>query len=634
LVIATPSMWWDAVKLHHDRLPIWRGDWTDFWNFGSISSAREQAVNRMSRVRLAGADALQAVLGGGLDAAEAGEETPPPQGAADDRWLARTFDRYRDEAWRNLNLWDEHTWGADISIRGPEVEDTLSQWHHKAQFAYRSRSLSLMLQRDALAALARRVARENKEDLMVFNPLPWARTVMGPVLPGVLEPRGTPEDSTAGRHFQDRYDRTRLYAAHDEHGGSYLAPVEVPAFGYAVAPRDKVVALEKQPAYSEDAVVENGRFRVAFDRERGGVASLVEIATGREWVDPATGYTLGGYVHEEVADRSHPWPRHLLCHLDWQGQIEIPRAWKPGWRARREGAHRVTSHRVYRTNGGAVVEQQIEAPAVTGYTQRVFLPDYADWIEFEAEWEMSQDVHPEATYLAFPFALPGATARFDAGGQAVIPEADQLPGVCRDYFTAQGWADFNDGERGVMVAVPENPLIQLGDFHFGHNQYHFNLERSLFLGWVTNNYWETNFRAHQPGVVYARYRIWPYAGAFDEAQAHRFGLEAAHARPLVNHLQEPAAAGQPLPATGTLLRLPEPPVLTVSMRRAAGDGVLLHLLNASDQPQTAIIGSGLALIRAAWRCNLFGETVEGLPVRTGKVILDLPPRRVTAIRVG
>jgi hypothetical protein len=83
-----------------------------------------------------------------------------------------------------------------------------------------------------------------------------------------------------------------------------------------------------------------------------------------------------------------------------------------------------------------------------------------------------------------------------------------------------------------------------------------------------------------------------------------------------------------------LLRLPEPPVLTVSMRRAAGDGVLLHLLNASDQPQTAIIGSGLALIRAAWRCNLFGETVEGLPVRTGKVILDLPPRRVTAIWVG
>jgi hypothetical protein len=281
--------------------------------------------------------------------------------------------------------------------------------------------------------------------------------------------------------------------------------------------------------------------------------------------------------------------------------------------------------------GGVVVEQQIEAPAVKAYTQRVFLPDYADWVEFEAEWEMSQDVHPEATYLAFPFALPGATARFDAGGQAVIPEADQLPGVCRDYFTTQGWADFNDGERGVLVAVPENPLIQLGGFHFGHNQSRFSLERTLLLGWVTNNYWETNFRAHQPGVVYARYRILPYAGAFDEARAHRFGMEATHARPLVNHLQEPITSGDPLPAAGTLLALPEPPVLMINLRRAAGGGMLLHLLNASDSVRTATVGSGLVTIHTAWRCDLSEETVEELPVRSGDVTLDLPPRRVTAV---
>ena len=63
---------------------------------------------------------------------------------------------------------------------------------------------------------------------------PGPRTVTGPVLPGVLKATQTPEDSTAGRHFQDRLDRTRLYAAHDEHEGSYVAPVEVPAFGYTV----------------------------------------------------------------------------------------------------------------------------------------------------------------------------------------------------------------------------------------------------------------------------------------------------------------------------------------------------------------------------------------------------------------
>ena len=233
------------------------------------------------------------------------------------------------------------------------------------------------------------------------------------------------------------------------------------------------------------------------------------------------------------------------------------RAGTPVARAR-SGCFRIAS---IACRAGRWSSRRYAAPAVRDYIQRVFLPDYADWIELEAEWQMSQDTHPEATYLAFPFALPGATARFDAGGQAVIPEADQLPGVCRDYFTVQNWADFNDGERGVTIAMPENPLIQLGGFHFGHNEYHFDLERALLVGWVTNNYWETNFRAHQPGMVYARYRILPYNGAFDQARAHRFGLEAAH-----------APAGQPLAGAGRRRRGAAPCGDAASPARAAGAG--------------------------------------------------------------
>ena len=44
------------------------------------------------------------------------------------------------------------------------------------------------------------------------------------------------------------------------------------------------------------------------------------------------------------------------------------------------------------------------------------------------------------------------------------------PARCRDYFTVQGWVDFNNGEHGVTIATPENPMVQLGDFHFAHNQ--------------------------------------------------------------------------------------------------------------------------------------------------------------------
>src|SRR5205085_8532203 len=161
--------------------------------------------------------------------------------------------------------------------------------------------------------------------------------------------------------------------------------------------------------------------------------------------------------------------------------------------------------------------------------------------------------------------LPGAAVRLKVGGVVVEPERDQLPGVCRDYFTVQDWLDFNDGTRGVVVALPDNPLVQLGDFHFADDQQTFQLERAQLLGWVTNNYWVTNFQAAQPGRVHARYRLWPYAGPFNEARGHRCGAETAQARLVVQHLGEPPAATTPWPAAGSLLALPTEPVLTLQV---------------------------------------------------------------------
>ncbi|MBK8049893.1 MAG: hypothetical protein IPK16_23995 [Anaerolineales bacterium] len=524
---ATPRMWWSAVKEHLDKLPTYRGDWTDFWNFGSVSSAREQATNRQSRARLRAADAIAAPMMAQV------QDDPDP-------WLARTLALYRETAWHNLHLWDEHTWGADHAVREPDVQEVAAQWNHKAHFAYQARSLSLMLQRDAVAALARQVDAA-PEDLLLVNPLPWPRTVSVDVPSWVTAPRGTPDDSTAGRQFQDHHAQP-LAAPLPQHLGveglrtTYaglrtkrlaLPGVELPAYGYKVVSRDQLVEWAYAPGVaewspptsalprnqraesptqmSEEAVVDNGRHRLVFDRERGGVLSWYDLETKREWVDKSADYRFGSFVHEEVANRDHPFARHLMFHMNWDSDlVERPRGWKPGWNFRRRTPTAVRSHHVFTTPHGIEVIQVLDAPGIVGsLVQSVFLPNYAGWVEFRATWHMGLDSHPEATYLVFPFAVPDAVVRFDLGPQALQPEVDQIPGVCFDYFTVQNWVDFSNDQLGVTVATPDNPMIQLGDFHFGDNQVEFNLERPMLLGWVTNNYWETNFRAHQPGEVTA-----------------------------------------------------------------------------------------------------------------------------------
>jgi alpha-mannosidase len=203
----------------------------------------------------------------------------------------------------------------------------------------------------------------------------------------------------------------------------------------------------------------------------------------------------------------------------------------------------------------------------------------------------------------------------------------------------QGWVDFNNTQFGMTVATPDNPMVQLGDFHFGQRQKDFLLERAVFLGWVTNNYWGTNFRAHQPGEVRARYRMLPYAGGFNEIRAHRFGAEAAHNRPLLQQFGEPRSAEPLYPATGALLRLPgsddaNSSILTLHIKPANnGIGIIIRLLNAGDEVQTATIGSSELQIVAAQRCSLLEEPLHDLPVKAGDVEMRLSPRELAAIHL-
>ncbi len=598
LRLATPRQWWEAIQPFADQLPTYRGDWTDYWNFGCLSSARETAINRQSRVRLLVADQLFAALTGlnrlSLE-------------------MTSTFQRLRSAAWQALLLWDEHTWGADISVRHPEREDTYAQWHHKAHYAYHARSLSLLLQRDGVAELARQIPREEGDALLAFNPLPWRRVVAAAVPPQVLQLRGTPDDPTASRHSQDRdFIGARQW---------WLLPTEMLPTGYCIITRSQLLeSPEEELPASEDEVVETQCHRLTFDRAQGGIVSWRDKQLGQELVGDKVSWRFASVVYERVADLQHPWPRHLLCETQW-GAFVHQRGWKPDWKADRWSSTKCLSHRVVQTPIGVEVTQVLEVPGLASPAAvRVRLPFHSPHVE--VEWQMGMTTHPEATYLAFPFAIPDAVARLDIGGYAMQPEADQLPGCCCDYFTVQRWVDLSNNAFGVTVACPINPMVQLGDFHFAHNQAHFELRQALLLGWVTNNYWETNFRAYQAGRVRACYWLLPHPGGFDEAAAHRFGAEAS--LPIIwQSAMELPAPNASLPRSATLLTLPEPPILVLHMAPCwvwgDGEGILLRLLNASDQPQRALIGSGLLRLEAADCCDLFGVPRQALPVAGGQM---------------
>lgn len=658
--MATPAEWWAVVEEHREMLPVYRGDWTDFWNFGSISSAREQGINRESRRRLLATDALEAALGAIDDGPN--DRTP----------TRRSAPGTRDRAWWGLQFFDEHTWGADTSVSVPDGEDARSQWYHKAGYAYDARSLSHLLQRDGLAELSRHVNgtdgdRTVDDGVLVFNPLPWDRSITGPVGQHVVEPRGVPDDETATRHFQDRdlIRRPTSGFADDDtvstspwDGVSFLPATDVPGYGYALVPRDELLTGVGE-SFDERATVETNRYQITFDRERGGIATWYDAKLDCDWVDEEVEYPLAGFVHERVADRDSDRPRRRLFSFPSDvedpfaavsGLLDVSRGFHADWHAIRTEPERVLQHRVYDVPGGYEIHQTLDVSQVSSdVSLRVFVPDDGDTVVVDASWEMGLETRPEATYLAFPFAMTDPTPHVDVGGQAMEPGADQLPGSVYDYYTAQHWVDLSVDDRGMTVGCPLNPMVQFGDFHFAENQDAFSLENGLLLGWVTNNYWDTNFRAHQPGRVSARYHLTPHGGSFDESFAHRRGLEAQHWHPLVQTLHEWPVESPALSSVGNLLDLPEPPVIVTHVRPAGwdvgvfhpgadspsnDDGVLVALRNASDRRERVTIGSGGLSIRSAARTDVFGvDRGDVLDVDRGQVTVDLAPRETATIRL-
>jgi alpha-mannosidase len=160
IITATPRMFWERVKTYQSDLQTIRGDWTDYWNFGCISSARETTIARTTHSRLYRSDMMYSVL----------RSLP-----FSSRWSDRTFSLYRDATWHSLNLYGEHTWGADTASNEPPLEDSLAMDNHKKNLAYTARSLSLLLERDALADFSHLIPRNDPTDLLIFNPLPWVR---------------------------------------------------------------------------------------------------------------------------------------------------------------------------------------------------------------------------------------------------------------------------------------------------------------------------------------------------------------------------------------------------------------------------------------------------------------------------
>ena len=543
LIVATHArMFADLEARYGPTLPSAAGDFTTYWDDGAGSTAAEVALARRASDRLVQAEAVWAMRD---------RATFPADDFA--------------AAWREVVLWDEHTWGAAGSVDTPDAPDVLTQWAYKRAFALRADTLSLSLLERALerplgGARGARDSAVVRDAFDVANTASWPRTDVVRV-PAELSRAGDRVLGPDGRPVPSQ----RLS------GGQLAVLVRdlPPLSGRRYRVRSGNAWTGDAPAATAaGATLENDRLRVVVDTLTGAIASVVWKPRGAELVDRRARHGLGEYLYVAGTDST-------LATGVSDVHVEV-----------REAGPLVASLAVRATAPGA--RALLSEIGVERGSDRVGLATTVDKLPVREK---------EAVHFAFPFLVPGGQVRFDVASGIVRPDSEQLLGSVRNFVDVQSWADVSNDSLGVTWATPSAPLVEVGGIFAELPWMRAIPFTQTLLSYAMNNYWHTNFKAEQGGPVAFAYALRPH-GAFRPEDAVRFGAEG-RAPLLVTPARGPSASralfslesAAAAPA-GAGHAAPQPVVATSVRPTSDGHGWLIALYNPAAEAHE---------VRIAWR---------------------------------
>jgi len=592
LIINTAdAMFAEFEQKHGATLPVLSGDMTPYWEDGALSSVAEEMMTRASARRLGQAETLWAL------------RQPAAFPAAD-----------ADEAWRNVILWHEHTWGAADSVTQPDRADVVAQWVYKRAFALEARKRSLALMDGAAPAPG--------SALEVVNTLAWPRS--GLVFVAAAQ-------SKAGDRVRPADGRT-LPSQRLKDGRLAVWVEEVPALaGVRLLVGPGEATAPKQQLRASAGALDNGRLQVQIDPATGSVARLV-------WRGESDRKPVFGPASPQIPIGPPGRPSSTAIDLTWRRRSagrDVPLNAGPLFQYLYVPGR--DPSRVVGASGGqiassdigplvSVVRLETQGPATGGIRGTLRLVAGSDLVEMDVEIDKIAVRDKESAHIAFPLNVPGGVTRVDLGEALVEPERNQLPGSCRDFIGAHSVVDISNAETGVSIATLDAPLLELGGItderqnDRGTRSWRDRTAAGTTVyAYLLNNYWHTNYKAYQQGPLTYRFVLRPHA-AFDPVALRRFSDEQD--QPLLVFSMDPAAPELRAPFTIT-----GDPV-TLSSLRVEDDGtaIVARIYNPSAKTASvtlrpSTLGSRVSVVKFE----------ELQPTVDGRVVL--PPLATRVVRI-
>lgn len=388
------------------------------------------------------------------------------------------------EAYDELLLWEEHTWGAGESVTKPFSQVSQSHWNETAGFAYRAHTRARELRRDALQGLAETLPADDEPALVVVNPLSRQRDDMVTV---------TTREGVTARFVRD-----------------------IPPLGVKVVPLDDGATAAAQEQPERATIIESGRYRIEVDPKSASIVSLVDKELGKEWVDSTALSGIAGVVYE-AADPTDDHPAVTTHRKHFHPDTPGPRFVRTPVSAMGEVP------RLHRTSESVTLSFDGTAPYLPCIRTSVTLYHRLDWIDVSVHLRKEENFDMEGVHVVFPFALERPRFLLESTGAVFEAGVEQLPDTSSDWYSIQHALGVTDGEASVLWATREAPLVQLGGFHTGEWARAFQPASGHVHAWLMNNLYFTNFKAAQGGELDVSFRFTTVAGDLDASDVRLWG---------------------------------------------------------------------------------------------------------------
>lgn len=515
IVLNTTDKLFETFEQKYGKdLPVVKGDITPYWEDGAGSTAKEEGQNRINSLRLSQLTNAYAILAPG-------------------RFNTQQF----YNAWTNILMFHEHTWGAHNSISQPDVPFVTEQWRIKKQFMLDADSILQILS----GQLFQPLTDEKSHSIAVVNTLSFARS--GPV-----------KINVAGKSVKDI--RGRKYPLQRLSDGSFVFLANnVPAFGTVV------YTVSDEPAKAANIfshtgnTLSNGNISVSWD-SNGSITQLT-AKDGHNYAGTFRGQGLNSYWYvpgQNPADAATNQPV----------QVQVA-----------ESGPVVTT-----------IALRAQAPGAHALEKKLTLYANSDMVLIENTVDKKPVRQKEALHFGFPFEVPSGQVTLDAGYGTLQYLKDQLPGSNMDFLFGRRWLDISNSANGVQWMLLETPMAEpdsMIDERLQISQSHKiwrtkGQPTNRWFSYVMNNYWHTNYKADQSGSSSYHYALQPH-GAADGA-----ALETAAAdftQPLIGF---PVKKDATLPAG--LFRLTNAAVVATAVVPQENGQYLVRLFNPGKTTQS------------------------------------------------